>query len=109
MCHDYYYKSFPNLTYEERTKLNYDHPQSFDTDMMVEHIKALKEGVNVAIAGRPNVGKSTLLNRLVGEQRAMVSDIAGTTRDSIATLYNKFGHEFMLVDTAGMRKKTKVH
>ena len=47
LCHDYYYKSFPNLTYEERTKLNYDHPQSFDTDMMVEHIKALKEGVAI--------------------------------------------------------------
>ena len=47
LCHDYYYKSFPNLTYEERTKLNYDHPQSFDTSMMVEHIKALKEGVAI--------------------------------------------------------------
>ena len=47
ICHDYYYKSFPNLTYEERTKLNYDHPQSFDTSMMVEHIKALKEGVAI--------------------------------------------------------------
>ncbi len=47
LCHDYYYKSLPNLTYEERTKLNYDHPQSFDTAMMVEHIKALKEGVAI--------------------------------------------------------------
>jgi len=47
LCHDYYYKSLPNLTYEERTKLNYDHPQAFDTDMMVEHIKALKEGVAI--------------------------------------------------------------
>lgn len=47
LCHDYYYKSFSNLTFEERTKLNYDHPQSFDTDMMVEHIKSLKNGVPV--------------------------------------------------------------
>lgn len=47
LCHDYYYKAHPELAYEERTKLNYDHPQSFDTDMMVEHIKALKEHVPV--------------------------------------------------------------
>ena len=47
ICHDYYYKSFPNLTYEERCKLNYDHPAAFDTDMMVEHIKALKNGVAI--------------------------------------------------------------
>ena len=47
LCHDFYYKSYNNLTYEERTKLNYDHPQSFDTEMMVEHIKALKEGVPI--------------------------------------------------------------
>ena len=47
LCHDYYYKSLPNLTYEERTKLNYDHPQAFDTDMMVEHIKALKSGAAI--------------------------------------------------------------
>ena len=47
LCHDYYYKSWPNMTYEERTKLNYDHPQAFDTEMMVEHIKALKNGVAI--------------------------------------------------------------
>ena len=47
LCHDYYSKAFPNLTYEERCKLNYDHPQAFDTDMMVEHIKALKSGVAI--------------------------------------------------------------
>lgn len=44
LCHDYYYKAHPELTYEERTRLNYDHPNAFDTDMMIEHIKALKEG-----------------------------------------------------------------
>ena len=47
LCHDYYYKAHPELTYEERTKLNYDHPQAFDTQMLVEHIKALKENVPV--------------------------------------------------------------
>ena len=67
------------------------------------------DAISIVIAGFPNVGKSSLMNVLVGEERAIVTDIAGTTRDSIATLYNKFGHEFMLVDTAGMRKKTKVH
>ena len=47
LCHDYYYKSLPNLSYEERTKLNYDHPQAFDTEMMVDHIKALKSGAAI--------------------------------------------------------------
>jgi len=62
-----------------------------------------------AIVGKPNVGKSSMTNALLGEERNIVTPVAGTTRDSIATYYNKFGHEFMLVDTAGMRRKTKVH
>jgi GTP-binding protein len=62
----------------------------------------------ITIAGRPNVGKSTLTNALLDDNRNIVTDIAGTTRDSIETLYNKFGHEFVLVDTAGMRRKSKV-
>jgi GTP-binding protein len=61
-----------------------------------------------AIIGRPNVGKSTFLNVLVGEERNIVSDIPGTTRDTIHTRYNKFGKEFLLIDTAGIRKKGKV-
>ncbi len=61
-----------------------------------------------AIVGRPNAGKSSLLNALIGEERTVVTDIAGTTRDSIYTKYNKFGKEFYLVDTAGIRKKAKV-
>jgi len=61
------------------------------------------------IVGKPNVGKSSMTNALLGEERNIVTPVAGTTRDSIATHYNKFGHEFMLVDTAGMRRKTKVH
>ena len=62
----------------------------------------------VAIVGKPNVGKSSLTNALLGEERNIVTPVAGTTRDSIETHYNKFGHEFMLVDTAGIRKKAKV-
>ncbi len=61
-----------------------------------------------AIVGKPNVGKSSLTNALLGEERNIVTPIAGTTRDSISTHYNKYGHEFMLVDTAGVRKKSKV-
>ncbi|MBQ0152391.1 MAG: ribosome biogenesis GTPase Der [Chryseobacterium sp.] len=63
----------------------------------------------ITIAGRPNVGKSTLTNALLDTDRNIVTDVAGTTRDSIQTLYNKFGHEFVLVDTAGMRRKSKVN
>lgn len=62
-----------------------------------------------AIVGQPNVGKSSITNALLGEERNIVTDIPGTTRDSINTYYNKFGHEFYLVDTAGIRKKNKVH
>lgn len=62
-----------------------------------------------AIVGRPNAGKSSLINAFIGEDRHIVTDIAGTTRDSIYTRYNKFGFNFYLVDTAGIRKKNKVH
>lgn len=61
-----------------------------------------------AIVGRPNAGKSSLTNALIGEQRNIVTNVAGTTRDSIYTRYNKFGFDFYLVDTAGIRKKNKV-
>lgn len=62
-----------------------------------------------AIVGRPNAGKSSILNAFMGEDRAIVTDIPGTTRDSIYTRYNKFGKDFYLVDTAGIRKKAKVN
>ena len=62
-----------------------------------------------AIVGRPNVGKSSLINAFIGEDRHIVTDIAGTTRDSIYTRYTKFGFDFYLVDTAGIRKKNKVN
>ena len=64
---------------------------------------------HITIVGKPNVGKSSMTNALLGTDRNIVTSIAGTTRDSIATRYTKFGYDFMLVDTAGMRKKTKVH
>lgn len=62
-----------------------------------------------AIVGRPNAGKSSIINAFIGEERHIVTDIAGTTRDSIYTRYNKFGFDFYLVDTAGIRKKNKVN
>lgn len=64
---------------------------------------------HLSVVGRPNVGKSSFINALIGEDRNIVTDVAGTTRDSIHTRYNKFGHDFMIVDTAGLRKKGKVH
>ncbi|GHT40298.1 GTPase Der [Bacteroidia bacterium] len=63
----------------------------------------------IAIVGRPNAGKSSLINAFIGEERNIVTEIAGTTRDSIYTLYDKFGLKFYLVDTAGIRKKGKVN
>ncbi len=62
-----------------------------------------------AIIGQPNAGKSTLLNALIGEERTIVSNIPGTTRDTIHTYYKQFGKEFVLIDTAGLRKKKNVH
>jgi GTP-binding protein len=63
----------------------------------------------IAVVGRPNVGKSSLINALTGEERNIVTNISGTTRDAIHTRYKSFGFDFVLIDTAGIRKKTKVH
>ena len=69
----------------------------------------LEEGIpRFAVVGRPNAGKSSLINAFIGEERNIVTDIAGTTRDSIYTRYDKFGFDFYLVDTAGIRRKNKV-
>jgi GTP-binding protein len=85
-------------------------------DLMDEILKNLPEDTKaeefddlprITIVGRPNVGKSSLTNALLGEERNIVTNIAGTTRDSIHTRYNKYGMDFYLVDTAGMRKKGK--
>ncbi|KIC89369.1 ribosome biogenesis GTPase Der [Flavihumibacter sp. ZG627] len=82
------------------------------TERIPEDRYAENEGDSVpkfAIIGQPNVGKSSLLNALVGQERTIVSEIAGTTRDTIHTHYNLFQKEFILIDTAGIRKKQKVH
>lgn len=85
-------------------------------DEITEHIDEPEEEEEdkdalpkIIIIGQPNAGKSTLLNALTGEERTIVSDIPGTTRDTIHTHYKQFGKEFMLIDTAGLRKKKNVH
>jgi GTP-binding protein len=77
-------------------------------NLPVEEPGIIPELPRIAIVGRPNVGKSSLVNSLLGEERNIVTPVAGTTRDSIYTRYNKFQHDFLLVDTAGLRKKGKV-
>jgi GTP-binding protein len=82
-------------------------------DELVQHITTIPEDLSslprIAIIGRPNVGKSSLTNALLGYERNIVTDVPGTTRDSIDAHYNAFGQEFLLVDTAGIRKKKKVN
>ena len=83
-------------------------------DVIVERLKPseaelLEDGIpRFAVVGRPNAGKSSLINAFIGEERNIVTEIAGTTRDSIYTRYKKFGFDFYLVDTAGIRRKNKV-
>lgn len=79
------------------------------TEDMVAALEAEGAIPKFAIMGQPNVGKSSLLNALIGQERTIVSDIAGTTRDTIHTHYNLFQKEFVLIDTAGIRRKSKVH
>ena len=82
-------------------------------DEVVSHFEEIPFEENAlpkyTFLGRPNVGKSSIVNALLGQERNIVTPIAGTTRDSIEIHYNQFGHDFMLIDTAGMRKKTKVN
>ncbi len=84
-------------------------------DEMIKYFNKEDESVReedalprIAIVGRPNVGKSSMVNALTGQERNIVTDISGTTRDSIHTRYNAFGFDFLLIDTAGIRKKAKV-
>ena len=85
-------------------------------DAVIEHFPSqngeeeLDENIpRIAVVGRPNAGKSSIINAFIGEDRYIVTDIAGTTRDSVNTRYNKFGFDFYIVDTAGIRKKGKVN
>ncbi|MCL2171199.1 MAG: ribosome biogenesis GTPase Der, partial [Defluviitaleaceae bacterium] len=81
-------------------------------DGVCAHFDAVEEIeddlIRVAIVGKPNVGKSSIINRILGEERVIVSDIPGTTRDAINTLYERDGQKFMLIDTAGIRRRSKV-
>ena len=77
-------------------------------DLEDESVREKDHLPRISIVGKPNVGKSSLVNALTGEERNIVTNISGTTRDSINTRYNAFGFDFMLVDTAGIRKKAKV-
>lgn len=106
-------------------KLGLDHPFMISSinglgsgdllDKLVSYFKPtekeedLDDLPRIAVVGRPNAGKSSFINTLLEEERTIVTDIAGTTRDSIYLEYNKYGHHFYLVDTAGIRKKSKVH
>lgn len=71
-------------------------------------IKQTENGLNIAILGRPNAGKSSLVNKLLNEERSIVSDIAGTTRDTIDSSLKYNGETYTLIDTAGIRRKSKV-
>lgn len=74
-----------------------------------ENIGEDEELIKVAVIGKPNVGKSSLVNHLLGEERVIVSDIAGTTRDAIDTPFSSDGQNYLLIDTAGLRRKSKIH
>src|SRR5580693_9305593 len=78
--------------------------KALDSEIKVEELSIPK----FAIVGRPNVGKSSFVNALLGKEQNIVTPIAGTTRDSINTRYTGFNHDFLLIDTAGIRKKSKV-
>ncbi|MBP7985236.1 MAG: ribosome biogenesis GTPase Der, partial [Bacteroidaceae bacterium] len=79
------------------------------TKLKSDPLELLEDGIpRFAVVGRPNAGKSSLVNAFIGEERNIVTEIAGTTRDSIYTRYDKFGFDFYLVDTAGIRRKNKV-
>ncbi|MEJ2162128.1 MAG: ribosome biogenesis GTPase Der [Robiginitalea sp.] len=78
------------------------------TEVLPEAELPVEDMPRFAVVGRPNAGKSSFINALLGEERYIVTDVAGTTRDSIDTTYNRFGFEFKLVDTAGIRRKSKV-
>jgi len=82
--------------------------QSFPEDDLPDDGMVSGEPIKIAVVGRPNVGKSSLINRILGKDRLLVSDVAGTTRDAIDTLWHHDGKSYLLIDTAGIRRKSKV-
>ena len=101
------YKSF-NKNEFKKTKKIIENSENEDNKNLEEFI-AEKNKINIAIVGKPNAGKSTLLNTLIGKERSIVSNIAGTTRDPIDETFNFNGNEICLIDTAGIRKKKNVN
>lgn len=79
-----------------------------DTFQVIEPILSETNEIKIAFAGRPNVGKSTLINRILGEERVVVYDMPGTTRDSISIPFSRDGHDYVLIDTAGVRRRARV-
>lgn len=101
------YKSFNKNKFKETKKI-IENSENEDNKNLEEFI-AEKNKINIAIVGKPNAGKSTLLNTLIGKERSIVSNIAGTTRDPIDETFNFNGNEICLIDTAGIRKKKNVN
>lgn len=101
------YKSFNKNEFKEKKKI-IENSENEDNKNLEEFISE-KNKINIAIVGKPNAGKSTLLNTLIGKERSIVSNIAGTTRDSIDETFNFNGNEICLIDTAGIRKKKNVN
>lgn len=106
---------FWSLGFEHLMPISAEHKTNLGDmlDVIVENVNALEpveeeEGLKLAIIGRPNAGKSSLVNRLAGKERTIVSNIAGTTRDAIDTAIEYDGDKFVLIDTAGIRRKSKV-
>lgn len=101
------YKSFNKNEFKEKKKI-IENSENEDNKNLEEFISE-KNKINIAIVGKPNAGKSTLLNTLIGKERSIVSNIAGTTRDPIDETFNFNGNEICLIDTAGIRKKKNVN
>lgn len=101
------YKSFNKNKFKEKKKI-IENSENEDNKNLEEFISE-KNKINIAIVGKPNAGKSTLLNTLIGKERSIVSNIAGTTRDPIDETFNFNGNEICLIDTAGIRKKKNVN
>ncbi|MGC9119842.1 MAG: ribosome biogenesis GTPase Der [Sulfurihydrogenibium sp.] len=86
----------------------YQHIPDYEKELEYEEEEEEQDYIKVAIVGKPNAGKSSLLNAILGEERVLVSEIPGTTRDTVDTLFEKDGQKFLFLDTAGIRKKSKV-